>query len=123
MNKLSNLNILVVEDDFELRSVLIEIIEFYGAHVYQAANGKEALNSIDQKLRIDLVLSDVQMPVMGGIELIKNIKNLDSVRPIVLLLSGQSGLTEESAVGIGAVGLIHKPYSIKTLVDRIENLF
>ncbi len=123
MNKLSNLNILVVEDDSELRSVLIEIIEFHGAHVYSAANGKEALNSIDQKLRIDLVLSDVQMPVMGGIELIKNIKNLDSVRPIVLLLSGQSELTEASAMGIGAVGLIHKPYSIKTLVDRIENLF
>ena len=67
-----------------------------------------------------VMIMDVLMPVMGGIDLVKAIraKNLDI--PVVLLVTGQSDLNEQSALALGAAGLVHKPYNIGVLLERIN---
>ncbi|MFZ3228669.1 MAG: response regulator [Pseudobdellovibrio sp.] len=121
MNNWINFNILVVEDDAGMLEILGDILEGYGGKVFRATHGEEALNCIDKE-RIDLVLSDVQMPIMGGIDLVKNIRIKNLKIPVVLFITGQSELTEESALEIGAIGLVHKPYKVKVLIERIETV-
>lgn len=122
MSGWTDFNILVVEDDLGMLEVLGDILEGNGALVFRATQGVEALQWINSEQRIDLVLSDVQMPTMGGIDLVKNIRLKNLKIPIVLLVTGQSELTEESALSIGAAGLIHKPYNIKALIERIDRV-
>ena len=121
MNDWARLSILVVEDDIDMLNVLCEIIQENGATVFRAANGVEALQVLEAE-RIDLVLSDVQMPLMGGLELVKKIRIINKDIPICLFVTGHSDLTEESAHAVGAAGLIFKPYSRKDIIGKIRQL-
>lgn len=68
MKELKSLTILLAEDEEELRRQTAAFLELYCSRVIQAPNGREALALIDEH-RPDLVLSDIRMPVMDGIEL------------------------------------------------------
>lgn len=122
MSKLKNLKVLIVDDEPEIRLVLIDMIGDLFAETHTAANGQEALEFIKNQ-NIDLVLTDVQMPGMGGLELIRRLKEEKMNSPAIILLSGQLEITEKIALDLGASALLHKPYKIKDLVSKIENLF
>jgi CheY-like chemotaxis protein len=117
----ANVKILVVEDDGDMRDILVDVAEATGASVFQAANGKSAISRLEME-RFDLVVSDVQMPEMGGIELTKAIRAKTSDAPMVLLISGQTDLSEDGALAIGAAGLIHKPFSMDSLFAKMSQL-
>jgi two-component system response regulator HydG len=70
-------NILVVDDDANISETMKDILENFGSHVDIAGNGMDAINMIDKK-DYDLVLMDVRMPVMGGIEACKKLRNKGS---------------------------------------------
>ena len=67
-------NILLVEDDEYFRSVLTNVLKDNGFQVEQAQNGQEAKHILDLR-KIDIVISDIKMPIINGIELLKFIKN------------------------------------------------
>lgn len=114
-------SILIVEDDGAMRLVLCKIFSKLGVQLYSAENGQQALN-IMKIQKIHLVLSDVQMPIMDGVELLKQADAKNCELPIFLLATGHSDLTEESALSLGAVGLIHKPFNIQTLVEKTQKI-
>ena len=118
---MNNVSVLVVEDDDYMRDILSDLLENAGAKVFRATNGKEAITYLERE-KIDLVLSDVQMPMMGGVELLKLIREKNKEIPVVLLVSGHSDLSEESAIALGAIGLLHKPYNVKTLFERLHSI-
>lgn len=118
----SKICILIVEDDGEMREILGDVFEDHGARVLRASNGVEAF-ALVEKERIDLVMSDIQMPVMDGIELLRKIRKKDPKIPIVLLATGQSQLSEQGARSLGAAGLILKPFNLRSLADQVETLF
>jgi len=119
---LKGLKILVVEDDPDLLGILSEFLSMQGAEVEQALNGKEALVCLS-KGSIELVLSDVQMPIMDGVELIKAIQKMNDAAPKVFLTSGHSNLDEESAVKLGASAFITKPFKLQHLLSSICQAF
>ena len=121
-NLLKDLKILVVEDDPDLLSILSEFLVMHGAEVLQALNGKEALDILDRS-EIQLVLSDVQMPVMDGVELLKAIKRRGNHAPAVILTSGHSNLDEVSATNLGASAFIVKPFKLQQLLASICEQF
>lgn len=121
-NVLKNLSILVVEDDPDLLGILCEFLSMQGADVSQAINGKEALEVLAAK-KIDLVLSDVQMPVMDGVELVRAIKRKDKNSPVVFLTTGHSSLDEISAQDLGAAAFIVKPFKLQQLLGSICDAF
>lgn len=121
-NLLKGLKILVVEDDPDLLGILCEFLLMQGADVTQALNGKEALDFLT-KIQFDLVLSDVQMPVMDGVELIKSIKQKNQNSPVVFLTSGHSSLDEISAQDLGAAAFIVKPFKLQVLLTNICDTF
>lgn len=119
---LKGLKILVVEDDPDLLGILNEFLTMQGAEVAQAIHGKEALETLNIK-RFDLVLSDVQMPVMDGVELVRAIKRKDKNSPVVFLTTGHSSLDEISAQDLGAAAFIVKPFKLQQLLSSICQSF
>lgn len=75
MNDWSHINILVVEDDLAMLEMICLSLERKQAGIFTATNGVEAFNIVESK-KVDIVVSDIMMPVMDGIELLKKIEEL-----------------------------------------------
>lgn len=119
---LNNLGVLIVEDDEDLCNSLCEFFAEEGAIVFSAKNGEEAIQ-ISLIEKIDLIVSDIRMPIMDGIELLESIHGLDHNAhnaPLVWLMSGQSDLKEENALALGAQGLISKPFKFDIILEKIK---
>jgi YesN/AraC family two-component response regulator len=112
-----------VEDSAEMRKYLAkEISAEY--NVKLAANGKDALEIL-KKEKIDLVISDIMMPIMDGCELcniIKTDSDLSHV-PIILLTAAVGVETRIETLESGADGYIEKPFPMELLMSNINNLF
>lgn len=116
------LSVLVVEDNDELRSFLNSILaESY--KVYLAANGREGLELVRAQSP-DLIVSDVMMPVMDGLEMVKQIKADPTCCHIpIILLTAKSSLEDRIAgVEQGVDDYITKPFSASYLKAKIQNL-
>lgn len=114
--------ILVVDDDPEiLEYIRGELSEWY--KLDGAANGKEALQALLAK-HYDLVISDIVMPVMDGISLLKNIKTNDIISdiPVILLTSKSDAADRMEGFKKGADAYLPKPFDIKELRVVIDNL-
>ena len=115
--------LLIVEDSAEMRSYLArELSDDY--NIVTAANGQDAMEKVRQE-RVDLVVSDVMMPVMDGCQLCNAIKtNMEFSHLPVLLLTAAVGMeTRLQTLEVGADGYIEKPFPIELLRANIANLF
>ena len=114
--------ILVVEDNEELLALMLQVLS-KTYHVFTAKNGKQAMNII-MKEKLDLVVSDVMMPIMDGIELTKQLKSDKSFwqLPIILLTAKNKEEDKTEAYSIGADTYITKPFKFEELEVRINAL-
>ena len=114
--------ILVVEDNEELLTLMLQVLS-KNYHVFTAKNGKQAMNII-MKERLDLVVSDVMMPIMDGIELTKQLKSDKSFwqLPIILLTAKNKEEDKTEAYAVGADAYITKPFKFDELEVRINAL-
>ena len=114
--------ILVVEDNEELLALMLQVLS-KNYHVLTAKNGKQAMNII-VKEKLDLVVSDVMMPIMDGIELTKQLKSDKSFwqLPIILLTAKNKEEDKTEAYSIGADAYITKPFKFEELEVRINAL-
>ncbi len=115
--------VLVVEDDESVRGIAVGILNHYGYHVLQAANGGDAL-AIHRNFdgRIDLVVCDLMMPGMSGTELVQQLKH-SSPQLKILYVSGYAGesIRKEEFLGRGA-RFVPKPYTPETLLRMVREL-
>ena len=115
--------VLIVEDNIELQNEIHEALKQW-YKVYTANNGKEALEKLETNDIIDIIISDVMMPEMDGIEMCQHIKtNLTYSHIPIILLTAKTNL-ESKIEGMenGAEVYMEKPFSIKQLYNQIENL-
>jgi CheY-like chemotaxis protein len=114
--------ILLVEDDADVRGFLSEVLHNHGYRVVQARDGVEALRLAEAELeRLDLVLTDVVMPRMGGAELATQLRALKPALR-VLYISGYPGEAGVSrALFPRGAPLLQKPFSIAELARRIRD--
>ncbi len=103
--------ILVVDDEESIREFFEIMLKRDGYHVFTAAHGGEALQKYRQE-NIDLVLSDIQMPEMSGIELLAKLKEVDSDVLIVMMTAFGSTETAIEAMKLGAYDYLQKPFKI-----------
>jgi len=112
-------NMLIVDDSDVMRKVVRRVITLSGidvGSVYEADNGESALKVLDENW-VDVVLSDINMPVMDGVELLKKIKSTDILSDIPVIMvttEGRSARIEELRE-IGASGYITKPFKPEDL--------
>ncbi|HMF92601.1 MAG TPA: response regulator [Candidatus Angelobacter sp.] len=108
-------SVLLVEDEPLLREAMGAWLARVAGRAFSAENGAEALRILAAN-RIDLVISDVRMPVMGGAALLEKINRSGLHRPAVIFLTGYSDLSARQAYALGADAMLEKP------VDRDEML-
>jgi DNA-binding NtrC family response regulator len=121
MVDLKGRSILVVDDETMLREVIVDVFRKAGCQVRETDGGHAALKII-QEHTIDLVISDIRMPKGDGIELLKRKSELQGKRPIFIMMTGFSDLTEEKAIKMGAAALIYKPFSKDHLFKTIKSV-
>jgi len=109
---------MIVEDEPLLRDTLEQLLQFSGFNVVTAGNGKEALDKLAQN-QVDLVLSDIKMPVMDGVELLKNIRaSYTDLK--VIFFSAFADISHDEALRMGALDLLSKPVRIESLIEKIN---
>lgn len=114
--------ILIVEDADYLRKMYKKMIELIGGHeVLEATNGREGLAIISSD-QPDIILIDLLMPEMGGIELLTNIRDLDIHKNIakVIISSNTSHDTKKRCFELGATFFLSKPLKKDKLSETIE---
>ena len=114
--------LLIVEDNAELLMLMRQLLKS-SYYVYAAKNGREALDIIHQK-DLDLIISDVMMPEMDGYELTKAVKSDPNYShlPIILLTAKTQEEDEQEALLLGADEYLTKPFRLKDLKLRIDNI-
>ncbi|MDD1620362.1 MAG: sigma-54 dependent transcriptional regulator [Methylococcaceae bacterium] len=114
-------DVLVVEDDAALCEALCDTLELEGYRVAAAKNGTEALSLLG-KHDFRLVVSDVQMPVMDGLELLRNLQRHYEQMPVLLMTAYGTIPKAVEAMRAGATDYLIKPFEAKVLVDKVAGL-
>lgn len=114
--------VLVVDDALSIRRYLSDCISRLKCQVKTASNGMEALRILQEEEDIDLVVTDLEMPIMHGYELIERIKSTYGISdiPVVVLTSRSGGKYKNKAFELGANGYLHKPFKDEDLREVIN---
>jgi two-component system chemotaxis response regulator CheY len=116
--------ILIVDDSVSILELLRLILEQEGYNVISASDGKEALKHFTGNIDIDLLLTDLHMPNMNGLELIKEVRKKDDFKylPILFLTTETKTETKREAKEAGATGWITKPFDKERLLRTIKKV-
>lgn len=117
----SGVTILLVEDEPPVRSTVRRLLERHGYQVLEAANGHDALSLVEARgSEIKLVVSDMVMPGMGGMELVSRLRTISPKIPVLLM----TGYTEEAIARNGEGHhdemIIEKPFSQHTMLEKVR---
>lgn len=121
------LDILIVDDSAAIRKILQRVLrqtDIPIGNVYEAGDGKEALELL-QAQTVGLVLSDINMPNMNGLELLSALKANESWKnlPIVMVSTEGSQAKVLEAVELGAAGYVRKPFNADQIKEKLAGLF
>ena len=117
-------HVLVVDDDAEVGALVQRVLTKLGHQVWDVADGKEALRLLETT-RFDLIISDVYMAEVDGMELLMRIQLRGLGIPVVVMSGGGTHSREDvlkEAAEWGAVATLEKPFSIEQLRDTVEPL-
>lgn len=113
--------ILIVDDQFGIRILLNEVLQREGYETFQAANGMQALEIVKQHSP-DLVLLDMKIPGMDGIEILKRMKQLKKeIRVIIMTAYGELDMIQK-AKDLGALTHFSKPFDIEDIKRAVKEV-
>jgi two-component system, response regulator, stage 0 sporulation protein F len=111
--------ILIVDDQFGIRVLLQEVLEKAGYSTFQAPNGQVALDIV-QSHKPDLILLDMKIPGMDGLEILRNIRKLEIDTKVIMMTAyGELDLIQE-AMEMGALAHFTKPFDIDELRQVVQ---
>jgi CheY-like chemotaxis protein len=113
-------NVMVVDDDPDIREVLSDCLAMEGYAVVEAANGAEALSCLRRGVRPDLIVLDLMMPVMDGWRFGQELKHDPALSALPVLLTSAVNDLERAAASIGARGCLPKPFALSSFLDAVE---
>ena len=121
------LDVLIVDDSAAIRKILQRVLhqaEVPLGNVYEASDGKEALVALGEQ-KVGLVLSDINMPNMDGIEFLRNVKADAALKdlPIVMVTTEGSKTKVMEAVELGAAGYVRKPFTAEQIKEKLSGLY
>jgi two-component system, chemotaxis family, chemotaxis protein CheY len=119
-------DVLVVDDSAAIRKILQRVLRQTGmaiGAIYEASDGQEALDILETN-EIHLILSDVNMPRMGGLQLLASVKASPRWRQIpVVMITTECGATKVGEAGrLGAAGYVRKPFSADQIKEKLRGI-
>ena len=123
---MKKLKVLIVDDSAVMRKIVERALRQAGLElneVLEASNGAEALAEV-QKGSLDIILSDINMPVMDGLEFLRNLATLEAGKgvPVVMITTEGSEARIVEALSVGAKGYIRKPFTPEQVKERVAPL-
>jgi two-component system chemotaxis response regulator CheY len=119
------LNVLVVDDSSTMRAMVARVLQISGlpvTQVFEAGNGREALDLVGREW-IDLVLADINMPVMNGLEMIEHLREMEPTAHLpVVVVSTESSQARIDQVQRQGVRFVHKPFTPETIRKVVGEL-
>ncbi|MFP4086547.1 MAG: response regulator [Desulfobacteraceae bacterium] len=119
------MNLLIVDDSKVMRAMILKTLRMAGLQltdVHEAANGREGLDCLENHW-IDLAIVDINMPVMGGEEMIDRMKENPELKEIpVIVISTEGSQARIERLQHKGATFIHKPYSAETIRDAVNHL-
>ena len=118
---LEHFTLLYVEDDKDTQVAMKELLENEVRIFYQAYNGKEGLSLYEEK-KPDIILTDINMPVMNGLDMASAIKDMNRTQPIVITSAFDEKNILFDALNIGIDGFVLKPVDMILLMEKLESI-
>ena len=112
--------ILVVDDEFEMAAMIVEELGDRGYSAVALRSGREALERLERET-FDAVVTDLRMPGVDGLALLRASRELDPSRPVILMTAHGAIDAALEAVGNGAFHYLTKPFSLARLVELLES--
>lgn len=119
LERLQTMTILYAEDEEGIRKNIADALRYYTKEIYEAANGEEALNIYEEK-KPNIILTDIHMPIMDGIEFVKTIREENKRIPIVMITAHTDKEYLLEAVELKMEKYIVKPIDIDELFEALE---
>lgn len=113
-------SILVLEDSDDFRDLLRMTLEFAGYDVTLARNGHEGLDAARTMPNVAIILSDIDMPEMNGLDFVRAYRAEFGTKTPIIMLSGERAETLKAAIAAGATNSIAKPFEPIQLLDLIS---
>ena len=114
--------ILIVDDEESLRKALVFDFKRAGFDVFDAENGEKA-HQLLQTTPVDLVLTDVRMPICDGIQLLDRIKAENPRLPVVMFITGFAAVTLKAGREMPNARVLSKPFHLRDLVAEVDRVF
>lgn len=111
--------IVLIEDDREIASTLLTVLEGAGYAVEHAFNGFEGRKLIDEA-KPDLVITDMMMPKMGGFPVLEHLKTVDDPPKVIMITANEGGRHKAYAEMLGVVEYLRKPFAMDVMLDTVE---
>ncbi len=115
--------VLVVEDESAIREFIVINLNRSGYDVLEAENGQEALQLYDSNEDIDVVLLDIMMPIMNGMEACKELRKRSSTVGIIMLTAKAEEMDKVNGLLSGADDYVTKPFSPSELLARVDSVY
>lgn len=112
-------SILVVDDDYATYVLITALLEKTGAKMQWAENGLKAVEFVNRNPNIDLILMDLQMPVMDGRQAIKHITKINNEIPIIIQSCNIENFHVKDEMKSPNIGFIEKPYDLNELIKKV----
>lgn len=119
-------NVLIVDDSSSMRKVIRKVLQISGfdvGEVFEAGNGKEALEVLNSNW-VDLILSDIHMPVMDGYQFLAELRKREEFKdvPVVLVTTEGDEKKLQMAMSMGAQGYVRKPFQPEQIREYLKGI-
>ena len=122
MKKKAQYTLLYVEDEIPLRELVCSFLEEYFSEIYQADNGQIALDILKEK-QIDIIMTDIEMPKMNGLDFCEKVRKEDRDTPIIIMTAYSEKEYLLKATELNLIKYLIKPIEEKALFQAIETCF
>ena len=120
--KLQSVKILFVEDETDLVTIISDTLNKLKANFETAENGQVALEKFKEHNDFDLIVTDINMPIMNGLELIKNVREFNKEIPVIIMSAHTEPEYIKSAEELGVDNYLLKPFDFIKFINIISTL-
>jgi two-component system C4-dicarboxylate transport response regulator DctD len=113
--------ILVVDDQDSMRTMIADLLEIIGHEPHAVEDAETALLELEQGPAFDLVITDLNMPVMDGLQLMHEIRTRNDTLPVIIITGFATFRTEKQVLESGAAGFIAKPCTLNRVQETVQS--